>query len=77
MFIYIRTLTGKRLAAACYSSDTVEEVKGIVERIEGIPHDQQRLIFSGNEMENGGTMADYNVQSKSSIDLVLRIGLVC
>ena len=73
MQLFVKTLTGKTISVEVEEGDRIEDVKAKIQEKEGIPPEQQRLIFAGKQLEGHKTLSDYNVEEGASLHMVLRL----
>jgi ankyrin repeat protein len=71
--IFVKTITGRTITILVQATSTTALVKGLIEDREGVPADQQRLVFAGRLLDDGQTLADHNIQRESTLHLVLRL----
>eukprot|EP00977_Amphora_coffeiformis_P008061 scaffold1803_cov92-Amphora_coffeaeformis.AAC.84 len=73
MQLFVKTLTGKTVSIEVEEGESIEDVKAKIAEKEGIPPEQQRLIFGGQQLQDAKTLDDYDVGDDATLHLVLRL----
>ncbi|KAL7543922.1 hypothetical protein ACHAXR_013301 [Thalassiosira sp. AJA248-18] len=73
MQLFVKTLTGKTVSIEIEEGESIEDVKAKIAEKEGIPPEQQRIIFGGQQLQDGKTVDDYNIGDDATLHLVLRL----
>ncbi|CAB5067949.1 unannotated protein [freshwater metagenome] len=76
MQIFVKTQTGKTITLDVESSDSIENVKQKIQDKENAPPPLQKLVFAGQSLEDGQTLAAYDIGSQTTLHLVMRSGVV-
>ena len=71
--LFIKTMTGKEIILTVDPSLTIQKLKSEIQDREGVPSDQQRLIFAGALLEDNRTLASYNIKNESTLNLIFRV----
>ena len=73
MHVYVKTLTGKTISVEVEPDESVESLKAKIQEKEGVPIDQQRIIFDGKQLDSLKSLSDYDIDDDSTLHLVLRL----
>merc|ERR1712157_73557 len=73
MQLFVKTLTGKTVSIEVEEGEAIEDVKAKIAEKEGVPPEQQRIIFGGQQLQDGKTIDDYDIEDDCTLHLVLRL----
>ena len=72
--LYVKTLMGDVITIEVEDTDTIAMVKEKIEKAEGIPQNEQRLMFNNKKLADNRTIKDYNIEEEETLQLVIRKG---
>ena len=73
MQIFVKSLTGQCMTFDVDQNESIDLIKAKIQEKQGIPQEQQRLIWAGKDLQIGKTLSDYNIQQDSTLHLVIRV----
>lgn len=73
MQVFVKTLSGKTISVECEPDESIESLKEKIMAKEGVPPDQQRIIFGGKQLDAQKNLSDYDIDDDSTLHLVLRL----
>lgn len=71
--VHVKTFAGKTITVEVEPDESIESLKNKLQSKEGIPINQQRILFGGKQLDSKKTISDYDIQNESTMHMVLRL----